>query len=125
MSKLLVDKTTSAGLLDAQDAQLKTTIFHAVDAEDVDGVQVLLAAGANAKVPSAQEAPIHVAVRKNNAELVKLLMPRCSLSARDDSGNTPLALAALTGSVKICGKILHPRIQTVTFLHVGMKMAGL
>jgi ankyrin repeat protein len=119
MSKYLVDKSNSAGLLDTQDVQLKTAIFHAVDAEDADGVQVLLAAGANADVSSAQEAPIHVAVKKDNADLVKLLMPRCTLSARDDSGNTPLALAALLGSAKICGTILHNHLQTVLCVNIA------
>ena len=78
---------------------LATKLQLAATYGDLEGLRILLAAGAPVdETVDLNVTPLHLAARKGHTEVVEaLVVAGASLSARDEDGDTPLHIAAVYG----------------------------
>ncbi len=86
----------AGALLDAQDINGRTPVFHAAFKKDFEAVRILLEAGAN---PDIQDkwgyTPLYAAADNRDVEIVKLLLnSECNPDIQDTEGRTALHRAA-------------------------------
>ena len=91
-----------------------TTALHwAVQADDLDSVNLLLQAGANAKVANRYGVtPLHIATANGNAAVIgRLLRAGADPDARDASGETLLMMAIRRGNIDSVAAFVERGVQ--------------
>lgn len=103
-------------------SQKDQALFDAVNDGDVTKVKAALN-GANVNAKSEWDgAPIHVAARKGNVEIIRLLLEnKADIEAKDSVDMTPLMVAAVEGQVPAAmlllekgAKVTHDIVMTLS-----------
>ncbi|CEO97738.1 hypothetical protein PBRA_005852 [Plasmodiophora brassicae] len=110
--KLLIQFGADVNAADTQDDEATATPLHsACRGKNPDIARMLLHAGANVNaVDKFHNTPLHVAVRRNRATLVSILIQDgflLNIGATDARGRTALIVAAESGSAEIARALLR------------------